>query len=83
LGSFQSSTSLTELFINNNELSSLAPPKTDSGKKREISDIFPNLEILDAGNNKIADLEGVFALEKLAELVELVLVGNPVCSSPK
>ena len=45
--------------------------------------MFPNIEILDVGNNKIADLDGVFALENLPELVELVLAGNPVCESPK
>ena len=38
---------------------------------------------MDAGNNKISDLEGVFTLEKLPELVELVLSGNPVCSAAK
>ena len=87
-GSFHPNSSLTELFLQNNELLSLTAPKIDTEKKpkkanRTISDLFPNLEILDVGNNKIADLEGVFALENLPELVELVLAGNPVCSSPK
>lgn len=85
LTSFNKSESITELYINNNEISTLTTSRPDDSntKKKTVSQLFPSLEVLDVSNNNIADLEGIFALEDLAALAELVLIGNPVCSTPK
>lgn len=70
---FHASQSLTELYISNNYIIRIAP----------LVSLFPNLEILDCSNNQLDSLEDVMKLEKLEQLVELFIAGNPVSSTEK
>ncbi len=65
---------LTELFIGCNHIVSVA----------RIANLFPELELLDARDNKIEKLQDVFAAtDKLGEVVELFLKGNPCANSTR
>ena len=72
LSTFPKIESLAELYIRHNELSTLT-----LSSKKPISAIFPNLAVLNVSDNKIADLAGVFALEKVEGLTELVRLKAP------
>ncbi|KAK3584989.1 hypothetical protein CHS0354_037363 [Potamilus streckersoni] len=80
------------LTVSNNQLTSLR----SAGKLKSLQEIhatnnqicelktlpfqFPTLEILDIPDNQIYHWEEVCALEKLKELVELFISGNPFCA---
>lgn len=63
--------SLLELYINHNEIASLT----------KISQIAPNLEVLDISHNKIIQIEEIQELRELRKLAELFIVGNTISPS--
>jgi Leucine-rich repeat (LRR) protein len=61
---------LTELYISDNILTLVDG----------VSNLFPNLEILDVSRNQLNSFKDIFTLSKLV-LAELFLAGNPVANS--
>ncbi len=71
--SFPTLAVLTELYINHNCISKVAPVVTK----------FPQLEILDISHNQLDDINDVKELSKLPQLVELFIDENPVIKLPR
>jgi len=46
---------------------------------RKVDEIFPNLNILDVGKNKIWNIKAVEMLNKLDFLAEVSFKDNPIC----
>ena len=46
----------------------------------KISEFFPELEVLDLENNRIFQVESIEILQKLKNICELNIRGNPICN---
>lgn len=67
--SFGKSKCLDELYISHNLLTEIG----------DIADQCPNVQLLDLSNNHLEDFDALCGLNRMSELVELGVAGNPCC----